>query len=48
MPGELDAVAREVAGVRIRHMVERGMPLRLETVGFWNVLTAEPSRVGVP
>lgn len=48
MPGELDAVAREVAGARIRHLIERDVPLRPETVGFWNVLTAEPSRVGAP
>jgi nicotinate-nucleotide adenylyltransferase len=48
MPGELDAVAREVASLRIRHLVERGLPLRPETVGFWNVLAAEPSPVGAP
>lgn len=38
VPGELDAVVRDVLGARIGHLVERGSPLRPETVAFWNVL----------
>ncbi len=38
MPSELDAVAREVAGARVTHLVDRRMAIRPETVGFWNAL----------
>ncbi len=38
MPAEADAVVREILAARIAHQVERGGPLRPETVDFWNVL----------
>lgn len=41
MPGALDAVTREVVASRIRHLLERDMPVRAETLGFWNVLARE-------
>jgi HD superfamily phosphohydrolase YqeK len=39
MPGELEAVVREVVGARIVHLVERRSAMRSETVGFWNALS---------
>lgn len=42
MPHDSAAVLREVTGARIRHLVERGMTLRPETMAFWNVITEEP------
>jgi len=39
VPGDLDDVAREVARVRIAHLLERRMQIRPETAGFWNALT---------
>jgi len=38
MPEELDDVIRELVAARIVHLVERGSPMRPETVGFWNSL----------
>jgi 2-amino-4-hydroxy-6-hydroxymethyldihydropteridine diphosphokinase len=38
MPGELDAVCREVVGARIRNLLERGKSLLPQTVAFWNAL----------
>jgi 2-amino-4-hydroxy-6-hydroxymethyldihydropteridine diphosphokinase len=38
MPGELDAVVREVLGARIVHLVDRRSHLRPETVAFWNAM----------
>ena len=46
MPLELEEVTAEVLASRIRRLVERRVPLRPETVGFWNALAARPSRVG--
>lgn len=37
-PTELEAVVKEILGARIGHLVNRGRPLRSETVGFWNRL----------
>jgi len=41
MPEELDAVVRELVAARIVHLVERGSPMRPETVAFWNRLAWE-------
>jgi HD superfamily phosphohydrolase YqeK len=34
--GDLDGVVREILAARIGYLVERGRPLRPETVEFWN------------
>ena len=36
MPGEMADVAKEIVAARIGFLVERGRPLRWETVAFWN------------
>lgn len=41
MPGALESVVREVLGARIVHLVDRGSPLRPETIGFWNAVVEE-------
>lgn len=41
MPGEADAVVREVLGARITYLVGKGSTLRPETVAFWNALAGE-------
>jgi len=41
MPQDLDSVCREVAGARIRNLLERGSSLPSQTVGFWNTLAQE-------
>jgi HD superfamily phosphohydrolase YqeK len=38
MPDDHEAVLREVASQRVRHLIEEGSPLRPETVAFWNSL----------
>lgn len=38
MPGELDAVVREILAARIQVLVDRDSGIRPETVNFWNVL----------
>jgi hypothetical protein len=43
MPEDLDAVCLEVAGARIRNLLERGSSLLPQTVGFWNALVGERS-----
>jgi HD superfamily phosphohydrolase YqeK len=40
VPGERDAVLREVARRRISHALGSGWPLPAETVAFWNHLAA--------
>jgi 2-amino-4-hydroxy-6-hydroxymethyldihydropteridine diphosphokinase len=35
-PHELDRVVLEILQARIQHLLERGRPLREETVAFWN------------
>jgi 2-amino-4-hydroxy-6-hydroxymethyldihydropteridine diphosphokinase len=35
-PLELEGVVREILQARVQHLVERGRPLRAETVAFWN------------
>ncbi len=40
-PGDLEGVAREVLGVRLRYLVEEGLPLPPVTVEFWNRLTGQ-------
>lgn len=42
-PTELDAVAREVARLRITHLLRNGLPLHPRTVAFWNALLDERS-----
>jgi 2-amino-4-hydroxy-6-hydroxymethyldihydropteridine diphosphokinase len=41
MPEELPHVIRELVAARIVHVVERGSPMRPETVAFWNSLARE-------
>lgn len=41
MPEELDEVVRELVAARIVHLVERGSPMRPETVAFWNGMATE-------
>ena len=41
MPGDLDAVTREIVGARIRHMIELGSTLLPQTIAFWNRLAGE-------
>jgi len=41
MPEELGDVVRELLAARIVHLVERGSPMRPETVAFWNSLAGE-------
>ena len=36
MPGEIADVVKEIVSARIVHLLERGRPVRWETVGFWN------------
>jgi HD superfamily phosphohydrolase YqeK len=36
MPGEMADVTKEIVAARIGFLVERGRPLRWETVAFWN------------
>ncbi len=38
MPAEFDAVVVEVLAARIGHLLDRAMPIRPETLGFWNSL----------
>ena len=38
MPEELDTVVRKITGSRIRHLIDKGRPVRAETLGFWNTL----------
>jgi len=40
VPRELDAVLREVLAARITHLLERGTPIRRETLDLWNQLAA--------
>ena len=39
MPGDRDAVVREILGARIIHLVEAQRPLHPHTVEFWNAMT---------
>jgi len=39
MPHAADEVIREVAAARVRHLLERGMTIRPETLAFWNAIT---------
>jgi 2-amino-4-hydroxy-6-hydroxymethyldihydropteridine diphosphokinase len=41
VPTELDAVVMEVLAARIAHLIERGRPVRSETMGFWNSMARE-------
>lgn len=41
MPAAAPAVLRDVAAARLRHLLERGHPIRPETLAFWNALAAE-------
>jgi HD superfamily phosphohydrolase YqeK len=40
-PSELDAVTREVARLRIAHLLRKGLALHERTVAFWNALVEE-------
>ncbi len=39
MPHAADEVIRDVAAARVRHLLERGMTIRPETLAFWNAIT---------
>lgn len=39
VPEALEDVVKEILEARLRHLLERGRPLRAETVGFWNRMT---------
>jgi len=41
-PSHPDGVTIEVAAARMRHILKRRLPLRSETVGFWNALVTGP------
>ncbi len=41
MPEDVDGVTRLVVSARIRHQIERGGPVRPETVAFWNSMAGE-------
>lgn len=41
MPHEMDDVVREIAGARIKNLVDRGNPVLPRTMAFWNSMTAE-------
>ena len=41
MPSEMNAVVREIAGARIRNVVEREGTILLQTVAFWNRLVED-------
>ena len=43
MPADLDDVVFTVARARIANLVERGMPMLSQTIGFWNALVSERS-----
>jgi 2-amino-4-hydroxy-6-hydroxymethyldihydropteridine diphosphokinase len=43
MPGDLDAVLREILRARVQHLLKRGRPVRRETFGFWNCITGGPA-----
>lgn len=36
MPGEMADVVKEIVAARIQFLLERGRPVRSETIGFWN------------
>jgi len=36
---EVEAVVQEILAARIKHLVDRGRPLRAETVAFWNQMS---------
>lgn len=39
VPGELEAVVREILSARIEHLLERGRPLHPETLAMWSRLS---------
>ena len=39
VPKDLEKVVKEILEARLRHLLERGRPLRAETVAFWNRMT---------
>jgi HD superfamily phosphohydrolase YqeK len=41
MPASRDAILREVAAVRIAHLLRAGLTLRPETAAFWNQLAGQ-------
>ena len=38
LPQDLELVVKEILRLRIRYLLDRGRPVRPETVGFWNVV----------
>lgn len=43
MPWDLDSVLVEVVAARIRHLLDRGKPIRPETAAFWSSIVPEES-----
>ena len=43
MPAEGPTVVRDILHARIKHLLNRNRPVRLETIAFWNSLTKGPS-----
>ena len=41
MPADFDVVVREVAGARIRNLIDRGSPVLPRTMAFWNTMARE-------
>ncbi|MGB1840643.1 MAG: HD domain-containing protein [Longimicrobiales bacterium] len=40
MPADFNAVVREIAGARIRHLIERNSTILPRTLEFWNSITS--------
>ena len=45
MPDDLEEVVRDILAARIRHLVDRGIPLQEPTVAFWNQLVGRAQTV---
>jgi len=47
MPGDLDPVVRIILAARINRLVDRSLPIRSETMAFWNSMVGEAEWVGI-
>ena len=47
MPGDLAAVVREILAARIQRMVDKSLPIRSETMEFWNTMVRGREWAGV-
>jgi 2-amino-4-hydroxy-6-hydroxymethyldihydropteridine diphosphokinase len=48
MPDDLDDVLVEILRARMRHLLDRGRPVRPETLAFWNAITATEGKAWAP